>query len=334
MDLKHEFVQLTSDLLVWCRSYLGLQRLSEKTKEQYLEELDHIFKNPVLTQTLYNKYHTKGGRYRAILKLILDTLEDKGYSYYKYRKMKYKKTPPKKPRIWTKEQILRMAREIEEFGLLIECAYYIGGGLRFSSAIMLKWTDFQWEEWIQNPENAGKCNIYAKGDRDDYLDVAPYLMTKLYNIARKEGKTFQGIPYRNFAGNLYMFFDEKELESIKTRIKKEEFNKTIDLPEDERFPVDINLKARNELIERYHKRVDYRLLKLKKSFDNNKIKFHSIRHSRAMHLLDMGFDITEIKEMLMHKNISTTQIYVNATKQKITSKFNNMLKNEGTNTLT
>ena len=80
------------------------------------------------------------------------------------------------------------------------------------------------------------------------------------------------------------------------------------------------------VINRMHKLVDYRLKKLNKLF-NKKIKFHSIRHSKSTNLAKAGFDLNEIKHMLMHKSIVTTQIYVKTQKSEITNKYNKMIKN-------
>lgn len=327
MDKTNPFLPLDKAMYDKTINYLNNKKLSEKSKELYNAVLEKIYKKETLTQTLYNEYYNRGHRFKAVLNLILDAAQHNDILLYKYKSIKYKKKPQSRPKIWTLNQIQRMIDEIEQYGLLLECAYYIGGGLRFSSAVMLKWTDFMWEEWLENPDNAGKCDITAKGDKQDYLDVDPSLMKKLYNIARNNKKLFGNIPYRNFAGVHYMFFHESDLNLIVNRIKKEQFDLMLDMP-DITLDVDVQMKARNELIAILHKRVDYRLRKLKASFDGNKIKFHSLRHSRATHLLEDGFDITEIKEMLMHKDISTTQIYVNVTRKNITDKFNKMVKKD------
>ncbi len=54
---------------------------------------------------------------------------------------------------------------------------------------------------------------------------------------------------------------------------------------------------------------------------NKDITPHTLRHSFAAHLLENGAQLTDIKEMLGHADISSTQIYAQLLKSKYTSAY-------------
>jgi integrase/recombinase XerD len=46
---------------------------------------------------------------------------------------------------------------------------------------------------------------------------------------------------------------------------------------------------------------------------NGEITPHTLRHSRAVHMLRCGMDIRRVQEWLGHANLATTQMYQEAT---------------------
>ena len=56
---------------------------------------------------------------------------------------------------------------------------------------------------------------------------------------------------------------------------------------------------------------------LGKVSNNEKLSPHSLRHSFATHLLESGADIMSVKDLLGHKDLSSTQIYTNLNIKKI-----------------
>ena len=66
---------------------------------------------------------------------------------------------------------------------------------------------------------------------------------------------------------------------------------------------------------RAHKREPFKKW-LKYAVIKKKIIFHGLRHTYATLLISNGTDIYTVSKMLTHKNVATTQIYVDVVNQK------------------
>ncbi len=56
---------------------------------------------------------------------------------------------------------------------------------------------------------------------------------------------------------------------------------------------------------------------LKKAKIHKQASVHTLRHSFATHLLEQGYDIRTVQELLGHKNVQTTMIYTHIAKKNI-----------------
>ena len=61
---------------------------------------------------------------------------------------------------------------------------------------------------------------------------------------------------------------------------------------------------------------------LRKISKNERLSPHSLRHSFATHLLENGADIMSVKDLLGHKDLSSTQIYTSVSIKKIKEAYN------------
>jgi len=297
-------------LLDRVRIHLRTNHYSKKTEEAYLKWIkDYIIYNQKkhpkdLDKTHLEKYlsHLAVNRnvssstqnqalsailylYKNIIKTEIGWLEDVA------RARKSKRLPV----FFTKSEVREVFKYLDGIPKLI-CSLLYGSGLRLGEALELRVKDINFEyKQITVRE--------AKGDKDRITTlpstVIPQLkqhLNKVYlqhktDLKKGKGKTI--LPYAL---------------SKKYPNADSEFGWQFVFPAD-KFIND----PKNNLVYRYHIHESTIQKAIKSAVKNAKITkqgtSHTFRHSFATHLLENGYDIRTIQELLGHSSLKTTMIY-------------------------
>ncbi len=205
------------------------------------------------------------------------------------------------PVVFTKEEVRRIFSYLEGTPKLV-CSLLYGSGLRLGEALRLRIKDIDFErKQILVRE--------AKGNKDRIttlpLSIIPELknhLNKVY-LQHKEdlrnGKGRTKLPYA---------------------LEKKYPNADVDFYWQYVFPADKFIKDNETgLVFRYHIHESTIQKAIKQAVKKAGIlkhgTAHTFRHSFATHLLEDGYDIRTIQELLGHNSLKTTMIYTHVIKQ-------------------
>ncbi len=194
-----------------------------------------------------------------------------------YLKIRYAKTPVRKPDYLTKEQIKLLLAVIEnpKHKLLVSLMY--GAGLRVSEVVKLKSTDFSFDEnigWVRG----------GKGNKDRAFIIPQTIKSELQERCKQTNSWL--FPGRN--GHLTV----KSVQEIIRKAGEKVRNKTPTL--------------RPQLSRHRTQKNAHRT-----QFPNH-VHPHMLRHSFTTHLLDSGVDIMSVQSLLGHVRPETTLGYSHA----------------------
>lgn len=303
-------LDLSNELFTELQDYIRARMLSANTLRTYSYALNKLFKDhKVLSQKKMNKIlgeKNKRGQFvyhnpnkRAIFNVINNYCLSMSIPF-----------SINIPHVDKKERILTDIPTIEEiksiiditpypYNLMLRVIYNFGAGIRISEFARLSWSSdcINWREWINNKGNI-KCLIKeSKRGKSRYVTVPSAVMDMLYKYAGEVvGYNEYGLP--NSTG--FMF----------------DFDKGIFRPE---LFIQDKDKWQIEYVRYVQRWLDYHVLK-KYSIKaiGRKIHIHQFRNSKASYLYNYeNQPIEVIQELLGHKNIETTRIYVKISFDKI-----------------
>ena len=199
------------------------------------------------------------------------------------------------PTVLTIEETRQLLQQMEGLPQLIAKLLY-GAGLRIKEGLCLRVKDLDF----------GQSQIIVrdtKGDQDR-VTMLPQQIRELLQAHLIQVKQIHQDDLAQGYGEVYLPYalDRKYPNAAKEWIWQYVF------PAKQR-----SVDPRSGAVRRHHLDEGYLQRSLKKAAQNagiaKKVSCHTLRHSFATHLLQNGYDIRTVQELLGHKDVKTTMIY-------------------------
>ena len=205
------------------------------------------------------------------------------------------------PVVMTKEECFRVINCVDEkYRLLLKMIY--GGGLRLTECVRLRIKDVDFARQVLTVRG-------GKGDKDRETLLADSIIEEL----------------QNHIEHIREFYDQDRKKDISGVYMPEGLDRKYpNAGKDWKwfwlFPAGkLSVDPRSALTRRHHIKQNTVQSQVKKAVDtaciNKQVSVHTFRHSFATHLLEAGYDIRTIQELLGHVNVQTTMIYTHIAKR-------------------
>jgi integron integrase len=206
------------------------------------------------------------------------------------------KKPRRLPVVLSREEVAKLLGNIEHDAHRVMASVMYGTGMRLMECVRLRVCDIDFD-YGQIVVRSGK------GDKDR---VVP-LPAKIVAALRAQIGKVEVLHEKDIAagyGEVYLPF----------ALAKKYRNAAKELRWQYIFPaVKISVDPRTGKVRRHHLHESNVQKSVKKSADavgiTKKVNCHALRHSFATHLLEAGYDIRTLQELLGHADVSTTMIY-------------------------
>jgi integron integrase len=179
----------------------------------------------------------------------------------------------------------------------IVCSVLYGSGLRISEALRLRVQDFDFD-YRQIIVRSGK----GKKDR------VTMLPEKLVEVLKHQIKKVENLHQQDLAKGYGKTI-------LPNSLSRKYPDADTELAWQYLFPARmLRRDPRSGVLQRYHispKNIQREIKKAAREVNiTKKVSHHTIRHSFATHLLGNGYDIRTVQDLLGHKNLKTTSIYL------------------------
>lgn len=177
------------------------------------------------------------------------------------------------------ENIFLLEKHLEEEKEKLQLLLSYFGGLRLGELLKISIISFDWDKWKLNNSDMGECRVFGKGDKEGTAFFAPEIMERVAKFIHSQSfPSVQSYLFRE-VDKEYNFNNLARQWQLK--LSKAAVSAGIALPDE-----------KGNIIK------------------ETAVHPHKLRHSYVHYLRKVvGMDINEIKELLRHSDISSTQIY-------------------------
>ena len=290
LRIKHYSPRTEDTYIQWVRNYI-LFHNKRHPKEMGIPEigqyLTHLAtKQQVAASTQNQAFSAILFLYRHILNIQLDKLQ-----LAELRPQRSKTVPI----VLSKDEVKRLIANLSGTNKLIAQVMY-GGGLRVMECMRLRVKDIDFE-------NHQVIVRDGKGENDRFTILPDSLIPSL-QLHLRYVKSLHEKDLADGHGSVY----------LPNALERKYKNADKDWIWQYLFPAaEISTDKRTGIIRRHHIHetiVQKSIKEAARRADINKhVTPHTLRHSFATHLLQNGYDIRTIQELLGHKDVKTTMIY-------------------------
>ncbi len=295
LRLHNKSIQTERSYLYWVKRFLKFidpVAVKDITQVQVKAYLSHL----ALTQRV--SISTQKQAFNAILFL---------FRYNLYKKIENldsvirSKTKKRIPVVLTRAEVLQILSKMNNpYKLMAKLIY--GGGLRLSECLELRIKDIDFEHAILTIRS-------GKGDKDRQTIMPVNIVPELKTHLKKSRKFYEEDKLYNRPGVCL----PRALERKYRNAGKEWGWFWV-------FPAShLSIDPLSDIVRRYHLFPSSLQKAFKKSIEaagiTKSASIHTLRHSFATHLIEDGYDIRTVQDLLGHSDVSTTMIYTHVAKK-------------------
>ncbi len=287
--VKHYSIRTEKRYLDWIRRFIrfhGMRHPNEMGAQEVEAFLTHLaVKGNVAPSTQNQALAAILFLYKEVLSIELPWLDG----------VTRAKKPPRLPVVLTEGEVKAVLAQLDGVHNLIASLLY-GAGLRLMEAMRLRIKDVDFE----------RCEITVRDGKGgkDRRTMLPRSLLEPLSSQLERVRIIHGQDIQNGVGPVYLPY----------ALERKYPNAGRELGWQYMFPAaEPAIDPRSGILRRHHlgEQAFQRAIKgaVRRAGINKPATSHTLCHSFATHLLENGYDIRTVQELLGHKDVKTTQIY-------------------------